>query len=357
MPVGSTVFVKRPWEEITAIARYCRNEGKSYVLGIQRIPKTQARNRSLGTSAQFNIETRPPATDISPQVPDAPPNLVANRTPLNLSPKFTSPVTAIPVESSRHLQLDSRATSVKTVTPRQTSLSNERRNMPSKWLGMNFRRPKEESANGQSAGDLALAITSSGERGPLGHPSSNGNGKAPAGWQGDLQAPEDVYRAAGIMTPRLGYGIAKIIEMMNSDHIRSLANDAKHSAIMMALDVAGISVDDVLRDAALRQDALNDYEINQRKSFEEHWTRKAEVNAQIQEELDRIKQQNMERIKRNLEEVASEKVQFATWQTMKREEAERIAEAVGLCSISSARRPAASSTLALSATAPGSKSS
>lgn len=233
--------------------------------------------------------------------------------------------------------------------------------MPAKWLGMSFKRQKEESVTGQSSGDLALATTSSDEHSSIGHPSANGHGKTPAGWQGDLQAPEDVYRAAGIMTPRRGYGIAKIIEMMNSDHIRALANDAKHAAIMMALDVAGISVGDILRDATLRQDALNDYEASQRKSFEEHWARKAELNAQIQEELDRIKQQSMDRIKRNLEEIASEKVQLATWQTMKREEAERIAEAVGLCSMSSVSsttpRPATSSTLALSVTATSSKSS
>ena len=42
---------------------------------------------------------------------------------------------------------------------------------------------------------------------------------------------------------------------------------------MMALDVAGISVGDILRDATLRQDALNDYEASQRKSFEDHWAR------------------------------------------------------------------------------------
>jgi hypothetical protein len=280
----------------------------------------------------------------------------ASRTSLKPLPKFVSPVTAIHLESSRHPKFESRDSAGRIVPQRHTSLSNERRDMPGKWLGMNFNRSKEDSANGQSNGDLALVHATPDEHGSTGLPA-NGNGQTPAGWQGDLQAPEDVYRAAGIMTPRLGYGIAKIIEMMNSDHVRGLANDAKHSAIMMALDVAGISVNDILRDATVRQDALNDYEASQRKSFEDHWARKAELNAQIQEELDRIKLQSMERIKRNLEEIASEKVQFATWQTMKRHEAERIAEAVGLCSIPSAPRPAASSSLSLSITATSAKSS
>jgi hypothetical protein len=150
--------------------------------------------------------------------------------------------------------------------------------------------------------------------------------------QGDLQSLEDIYRAAGILNPRMGYSISKVVEMIRSDHMRGLASDAKRAAILMALDAASISVEEVLRDAALRRDALDAYEAGQRKSFEEYWARKAEVNLQIQAETDRIVAQNLERIQRNRDEVAHEKAEFAKWQAMKNREAQRIAEAVELCS-------------------------
>ena len=35
--VGATVWVKRPWEEIAGVTKYCRRDGMDYILGIQRI--------------------------------------------------------------------------------------------------------------------------------------------------------------------------------------------------------------------------------------------------------------------------------------------------------------------------------
>jgi hypothetical protein len=52
----------------------------------------------------------------------------------------------------------------------------------------------------------------------------------------------------------------------------------------------------------------------------------------IHAELERITAQHQERIKRNLDEIAREKVIFAIWQTMKQQEAQFIGEAAGICS-------------------------
>jgi hypothetical protein len=49
-------------------------------------------------------------------------------------------------------------------------------------------------------------------------------------------------------------------------------------------------------------------------------------------EMDRLTAQCLERINRNVEEVAEGKSAFARWQTMVQREAEQISEAVGLCS-------------------------
>lgn len=111
---------------------------------------------------------------------------------------------------------------------------------------------------------------------------------------GDMRSMADIYRAAGIMSPRMGYSISKVVEMISSDHMRGLPNEAKRAAVFMALDAASVSVEEVLRDATLRQEALNEYEAAQRKSFEEYWALKVEGNAQIQAELDRFVAQNLE---------------------------------------------------------------
>ena len=170
---------------------------------------------------------------------------------------------------------------------------------------------------------------------------------SPVKSQGDLQSMDDIYRAAGIMNPRMGYSINKVVEMISSEHIRALPTEAKRAAVLMALDAAGVSMEEVLRDATLRQEALDQYENDQRKYFEEYWERKIESNAQIQAELDRVSAQYQDRIDRNLEEVTQEKAAFTRWQRQKEQEAERMTEAVGLCSKNAAGEPTGGAVLAI----------
>jgi hypothetical protein len=158
---------------------------------------------------------------------------------------------------------------------------------------------------------------------------------------------EDIYRVAGIINPRMGYSIGKVVAMLNSDHLSGLSTEAKRAAVLMALDAAGVTMDEVLRDARLRQNAIDTYEADQRKHFEEYWARKAEGNAQIQSEMERATAQCLDRIKRNQDEVSLEKAAFAEWQRTKRQEVERIVEAVELCSKPSPPEPSSSALVAV----------
>ena len=92
---------------------------------------------------------------------------------------------------------------------------------------------------------------------------------------GDLLSMDDIYRAAGILAPRMGYSIRKVADMLASDHLRGVSDEMKRASVLMALDAAGISVDEVLRDAAMRQSAINCYESDQWEHFEEYWAAKA----------------------------------------------------------------------------------
>ena len=152
-----------------------------------------------------------------------------------------------------------------------------------------------------------------------------------ASLQVELLPMEEVYRAAGIMNAQKGYSIHKVVEMLNSGHIGGLSKEMRRAAVLMALDAAGISIEQVQRDAKTRQEALESYEAEQKRQAEAEWARKAEENVQIQEELERVKARYMARVSRNLDGMAREKATFDTWVTVKQREIESIAEVLDLC--------------------------
>ncbi len=159
------------------------------------------------------------------------------------------------------------------------------------------------------------------------------------GPQTDLLSYEDIYRAAGILSPRSGYGIHKVVDMLNSDRIRTLSPDIKCASVLMALDAAGTSSDDLLQDATRRQQALTSYEAGQQKQLEEFEARKAQENAQIQAEMERVTAHYAERIQHNHDLVAKEKEALRNWQMQKQYENQRISEVIELCTKQPALAP------------------
>ena len=146
----------------------------------------------------------------------------------------------------------------------------------------------------------------------------------------NLVALDEIYRAAGIQGPRLGYTVEKVIEMLQSEHIKALPTDTKRSALLMALDAAGVQVDEVLHDATLRQHALTSHEAIQCKRLEEYEARRAHEIVAIQAEAERVAAEYAARISHHLGEVAREKESLRKWQATKQHEAHRITAAVTL---------------------------
>jgi hypothetical protein len=370
------VRVKWRREQFSGITKYCRIDAGSYLLGIHRIAAEPAENKPTDPTVinlAGNVEAI--STTHTKDVPkrhEGQPHIV---------PKAASKAETVPIvtgiqstgrlkQKLDHSELVPNNVRVKSELQQpaisegagsrleQPSPHKERTRMSTKWLDAALRRAKQESSNGKS-NRVTTAEGNSSAKAPSSAEKNNGNsnGRGPMKSQGDLQPIEDVYRSAGIMNPRMGYSITKVVEMLNSDHIRGLDNDEKRAAVLMALDAAGVSIDEVLRDAKMRQDALNVYEADQLKHFEEHWARKDEVNAEIQTELDRLTAQYLERIKHNLDEVELEKSAYSRWQTLKQEESERISEAVGLCSKATPTETSSRAVLALREIGTGAKPS
>lgn len=219
--------------------------------------------------------------------------------------------------------------------------------MRHKWLELAHWHDKQNGISGSGNGNN----DGKGEKGngapeaapPTEKTPADAAGEGGASFQAELLPMEDIYRAAGVMNPRRGYSITKVVEMLHSEHLRGSSKEMRRAAVLMALDAAGIPIEDVLQDAKARQDALDSYEAEQRKQVEAEWARKAEENIQIQAELERVKAHYMARISRNLDGMAREKATFSSWLTMKQQESQSMSEAAELCLQSTVSDPVSGS--------------
>jgi Asp-tRNA(Asn)/Glu-tRNA(Gln) amidotransferase A subunit family amidase len=149
---------------------------------------------------------------------------------------------------------------------------------------------------------------------------------AAPGEQADLNA---VYRSAQIPTPPHGYTVLKVAEMLHSEHIRALPDEVKKKSIMVALDAAGVKVADIVEDAVHRDRALDTYERVLIKNLETTRAGKERENAQLESEINERIAELRKRIADNRAEIDREQSEVEAWRARKREEENRIADAVG----------------------------
>ena len=385
--IGSTMKVNSFRERFSGSARYCRSDHRDFVVGVQKDKNT---NRSLtDVIAQYSAPSvpvqngsdagnreadrekpRPAIRDVTRNAVIEPAEAQGERhnPPIDSGPRPRPSVAVMPsrtvargmdIESATKTDSGARISDsefIASPSPARFQSQSQsfrsgklkgRENMPNKWSDLAPWRQKQTgiehdasssdaqaklASNPQATDTTARGEKSKSNAGPAAAFETAASANSTPSSPGDLLSMDDIYRAAGILMPRMGYSIRKVADMLASDHLRGLSDEMKRASVLMALDAAGIPVDEVLRDAATRQSAINSYESDQWEHFEEYWAAKATENTHVQSELERITAQYQERIKRNLDEIAREKVVFAQWQTMKQQEAERIGEAAGICS-------------------------
>jgi len=373
--VGSKLRIQWRWEQFFGIARYCLSDGMEYLVGIQRDTKKSAvLNRPVPTAspARNGVRSSDPPVSTSkvqslPKLEESKPSKIPEaQGKVEAVPKgpIVSGTTAIPERNAGN-KIDSRGRPGISQTPnldalrrtepqmkqppREKQAGKEGTHMRRKWLESALWSNKPDDLSGSSNGNSDGAGAGETRNIPpqvVPVPeklSASPAGAGVANCSVELLPTEDIYRAAGIMNPRRGYGINKVVEMLQSEHIRGLSKEMKRAAVLMALDAAGIPIDEVLMDARARQNALDSYEAGQKKQVEAEWARKAEENVQIQAELERIKEQYAARFSRHLNGVTREKEAFSSWQTMKRQEFQSMAEAAELCLKSTVAEPASAS--------------
>lgn len=138
-----------------------------------------------------------------------------------------------------------------------------------------------------------------------------------------------VYESAKIAPPAHGYSVLKVAEMLQSEHIRALPADVKRKSVMVALDAAGVKVDDIVEDAVRRDRALDTYERVLQQHVDQLDGQIASENRQIEEEIASRAAELRARIEENNQKVAGEKAELLAWRARKHQEEAAIADAVG----------------------------
>jgi hypothetical protein len=120
-----------------------------------------------------------------------------------------------------------------------------------------------------------------------------------------------------------------VAEMLQSEHIRALPAEVKQKSVLVALDAAGVKVADIIDDAVRRDRALDTYERVLQKGLEDLRAQKAAENQQLQEEINKRVAELKARVDQNDTELTAEQNNLLAWRVRKRQEEDRIAEAVG----------------------------
>ena len=156
---------------------------------------------------------------------------------------------------------------------------------------------------------------------------------APTPDHAKLSSFDEIYSRSNFKPPAgsAEYNILKVAEMTTSDQLHGLSPAAKHGALMMALEAAGVAVEDILQDAMQRQRALEAYEALQTKRLEEFESAKLKENEKLEAELEAISVQYRARIAAAVNEIDRERAAFRDWQERKGREQRRMAEAAALC--------------------------
>jgi hypothetical protein len=327
LAVGSRITIKWHREQFPAIAQNCRTDGGDFLLGVRRETEIVSVTKSASHLPALDAKAERTAENLGETTPAiATPAQTAMSVTLRQTEAAPAMPKATPPARGQSHQPFQNAVAT---TPRRlraethtqgTSPRPERTAMQPKTIFPHFwRRKQDEDAPAKSTSMEA----------PVNKPNTQET--TPSGPRGELLNYEDIYRAAGIMSPGAGYGIHKVVDMLNNDRIRDLSGDAKRASVLMALDAAGISADELLTDATRRQNALTSYETAQSKQLEDFEARKAKENSRIEEEMEKVRIHYAQRVQANLDQVAKEKEALRNWQMAMQHETQRIAEVIELC--------------------------
>jgi len=142
----------------------------------------------------------------------------------------------------------------------------------------------------------------------------------------DVQELAAVYKEARVPPPFRGYGVDTMAQILESQRLASLPREVRVAAVMGSLEAAGVSLSQVLRDAVLRERALDAFVAAKEREVEALEQRNQARVASLKQEIETFtveKVREIEGLERNAENAARA---FAQLQLRKRQEEIRLHE-------------------------------
>jgi hypothetical protein len=133
-----------------------------------------------------------------------------------------------------------------------------------------------------------------------------------------------VYEEAEVPAPAHDYGVDKMADILESKRLASLPREVRVAAVMASLQAAGVSIAQVVRDAALRERALEAFVTAKKREADALKQRNESRMATIRQEIEAFvgeKNREIDTLKRGSESASSA---FSQLQLRKRQEEQRL---------------------------------
>lgn len=136
----------------------------------------------------------------------------------------------------------------------------------------------------------------------------------------------EVYREARVEAPAHGYGIDKIESMLNHPRLVALRPEQRAAAVLAALEAAGVEFTDVLRDAVMRDQAIERFALAKESEMQAERLRAEDAVIRARQELDAFVTEKRAEVERLRREIKEAEARFAEIQERRRVEERRILE-------------------------------
>ena len=149
---------------------------------------------------------------------------------------------------------------------------------------------------------------------------------APSRLPADIMDFGEVYREARVEPPGHGYGIDKVESMLNHPRLVALRPEQRSAAVLAALEAAGVDFTDILKDASLRDHAIESFALAKEAEMQKERLRAEEAVVRARQELDAFVTEKRVEVERLRREITEAEERFAELQERRRVEERRIVE-------------------------------
>lgn len=139
---------------------------------------------------------------------------------------------------------------------------------------------------------------------------------------------EQVYAVAKIGKPAHGFTLERIASMLQDPRLAALDERARASAVAVLLESAGVSIAQVVEDAAARDQALDKFERFLEEKVQKVEAEVQEENRRLAEEIERLIARKREEVARNEARALEKRRELARFRRVKREEERRLFDVV-----------------------------